>query len=149
MTHRLLHRQKTRGGEGNAALHRCEERRKFRLLKMFRRMLRRVGLNVTSNGILLDSFFTAVSRALLRVRNLTYLLYFFLLIKRSVYPLLIKCVVSSSERVLKNSFVQQILLSRRAMLNGIEFAVRWATGLFKEIPLFQQQTSFASAHALY
>ena len=43
-----------RGGEGNAALHRCEERRMFKLLKMIRRMLGRAGLNVTTNGILLE-----------------------------------------------------------------------------------------------
>ena len=35
MSRRLLQRRyDTRGGEGNAALHRCEERRMFRLLKM-------------------------------------------------------------------------------------------------------------------
>ena len=33
---------------------------------MMRRMLGRAGLNVTTNGILLDSFFIDISRALLR-----------------------------------------------------------------------------------
>ena len=34
-----LHRRNDmRGGEGNATLHRCEERRMFKLLKMIRRM---------------------------------------------------------------------------------------------------------------
>ena len=34
MSHRLLHqRYDMRGGEGNVALHRCEERRMFNLLK--------------------------------------------------------------------------------------------------------------------
>ena len=67
MSCRLLHRRyDMRGGEGNAALHRCEERRMFKLLKIIRRMLGRAGLNVTTNGILLDSFFIDVSRALLR-----------------------------------------------------------------------------------
>ena len=35
-------------------------------VKMIRRMLGRAGLNVTTNGILLDSFFKDVSRVLLR-----------------------------------------------------------------------------------
>ena len=49
MSRRLLHRRyDMRGGEGNAALHRCEERRMLRLLKMMRRMLGRAGLNETS-----------------------------------------------------------------------------------------------------
>ena len=67
MSRRLLHRRNDmRGGEGNAALHRCEERKMFKLLKMVRRMLGRAGLNVATNGILLDSFFKDVSWALLR-----------------------------------------------------------------------------------
>ena len=58
MSRRLLHRRyDMRGGEGNAALQRCKERRMFRLLKMIRRKLGRAGLNVTTNEILLDSFF--------------------------------------------------------------------------------------------
>ena len=55
-----------RGGEGNAAWQRCEERRILRLLEMTLRMLGKAGLNVTTNGILLDSFLVEVSRALLR-----------------------------------------------------------------------------------
>ena len=55
-----------RGGEGNAAWQRCEERRILRLLEMTLRMLGKAGLNVTTNGILLDSFLVDVSRALLR-----------------------------------------------------------------------------------
>ena len=46
-----------RGGEGNAAWQRCEERRILRLLEMTLRMLGKAGLNVTTNGILLDSFY--------------------------------------------------------------------------------------------
>ena len=39
MSRRLLYRRNDmRGGEGNAALHRCEERRMFKLLKMIGRM---------------------------------------------------------------------------------------------------------------
>ena len=46
MSRRLLHRRyDMRGGEGNAALHRCEERRMLRLLKMMRRMLGIKGLD--------------------------------------------------------------------------------------------------------
>ena len=64
ISRRLLRRRNDmRGGEGNAPLHHCEERRMFELLKMIRRMLGRAGLNVTTNGILLDSFFKNVSRA--------------------------------------------------------------------------------------
>ena len=55
-----------RGGEGNAAWQRCEERRILRLLEMTLRMLGKAGLNVTTNGILLDFFLVEVSRALLR-----------------------------------------------------------------------------------
>ena len=119
MSRRLLHRRyDRRGGEGNAALHHCEERRIFKLLKIIRRMLGRAGLNVTANGILLDSFFVDVSRALLREIRRTFSISS--LIKWYVYPLLIKCVVSASECVLKNLSVEQILLSRKAMLNGSE-----------------------------
>ena len=66
MSRRSLNRRyDTRGGEGNAALHRCEERRMFRFLEMSRRMLGRAGLNVTTKGILLDSSFIYVSRNLI------------------------------------------------------------------------------------
>ena len=66
MSHRLLNwRYDTRGGEGNAALHRCEERRMFIFLKMILRMLGRAGLNVSTKGILLDSFFIYDSRNLM------------------------------------------------------------------------------------
>ena len=75
MPRRLLHRRNDmRGGEGNAALHRCEERRMFKLLKLIRRMLGRAGLNVTTNEILLDSFFEGFAHA---AGNLTNFLYFF------------------------------------------------------------------------
>ena len=50
-----------RGGEGNAAWQRCEERRILRLLEMTLRMLGKAGLNVTTNGILLDSFLVDVT----------------------------------------------------------------------------------------
>jgi len=64
-----------RGGEGDAALHRCQEQRMFRLLKMIQHMLGRAGLNVTTNGILLDSFHRCFEGSV--VENLTYFLYFF------------------------------------------------------------------------
>ena len=49
-------------------------------------------------------------------------LYFFFN-KKCVYPLLIKCGMSGLERLLKNLSVEQILLSRKAMLNGIDCLV--------------------------
>lgn len=55
-----------RGGEGNTALHRCDKRMLRLLLKMILRMLGRAGLNVTTNGIMLDFSLMDVSRALLR-----------------------------------------------------------------------------------
>lgn len=55
-----------RGGEGNTALHRCDKRMLRSLLKMILRMLGRAGLNVTTNGIMLDFSLMDVSRALLR-----------------------------------------------------------------------------------
>ena len=45
------------------------------------------------------------------------------LTKRCLCPLFIRCVVSALERVLKNSSVEQILLSRKAMLKGMDCSV--------------------------
>ena len=45
------------------------------------------------------------------------------LTRRCLYPLFIRCVVSALERVLKNSSVEQILLSRKAMLKGMDCLV--------------------------
>ena len=45
------------------------------------------------------------------------------LTRRCLYPLYIRCVVSALERVLKNSSVEQILLSRKAMLKGMDCLV--------------------------
>ena len=77
-----------RGGEGNAAWQRCEERRILRLLEITLRMLGKAGLNVTTNGILLDSFLVDVSRALLR--GIWRTLSISSLMKRYLYPLLIR-----------------------------------------------------------
>ena len=77
-----------RGGEGNAAWQRCEERRILRLLEMTLRMLGKAGLNVTTNGILLDSFLVDVSRALLR--GIWRTLSISSLMKQYLYPLLIR-----------------------------------------------------------
>ena len=105
MSRRLLNRwYDTRGGEGNAALHRCEERRMFRFLKMSRRMLGRAGLNVTTKGILLDSFFIYVSRNLINGIPRTFFKFFFN--KTALIPLSIKCLASALECMLKNSSVE-------------------------------------------
>ena len=46
------------------------------------------------------------------------------LTKRCLCPLFIRCVVSALERVLKNSSFEQIsLLSRKAMLKGMDCLV--------------------------
>ena len=71
---------------------------------------------VVPNTVLID-----VSRALLRGIWRTFSISS--LIKRCGYPLLIKCVVRASERVLKNLSVEQILLRRKAMLKGIDCLV--------------------------
>ena len=42
------------------------------------------------------------------------------LTRRCLYPFFIRCVVNALERVLKNSSVEQILLSRKAMLKGMD-----------------------------
>ena len=69
MSRRLLHRRyDIRGGEGKAACQRCEERRILRLLEMTLRMLGKAGLNVTTNGILLDSFLVDIF-AILKARE--------------------------------------------------------------------------------
>ena len=52
------------------------------------------------------------------------------LMKRYLYPLLIKWLVSASDRVLKSSSVEQILLSRKAMLNGVDKLL--STNLIKD-----------------
>ena len=89
MSRRLLHRRyDMRGGEGNAAWQRCEERRILRLLEITWRMLGKAGLNVTTNGILLDSFLVDVWRALLR--GIWRTLSISSLMKRYLYPLLIR-----------------------------------------------------------
>ena len=79
MSRRLLHRRyDMRGGEGNAALHRCEERRMLRLLKMMRRMLGRAGwikcyYKWNSVGLILHRCFEGFA-----AWNMAYFLYFFL-----------------------------------------------------------------------
>ena len=45
------------------------------------------------------------------------------LTRRCLYSLFIRCVVSAFERVLKNSSFEQILLSRKAMLKGMDCLV--------------------------
>ena len=45
------------------------------------------------------------------------------LTKRCLYPLFIRYVVRALERVLKNSSVEQILLSRKAMLKVMDCLV--------------------------
>ena len=45
------------------------------------------------------------------------------LTRRCLYPLFIRCVVSAFERELKNSSVEQILLSRKAMLKEMDCLV--------------------------
>ena len=45
------------------------------------------------------------------------------LTKRCLYLFCIRCVVRAPESVLKNSSVEQILLSRKAMLKGMDFLV--------------------------
>ena len=47
----------------------------------------------------------------------------FLLTRRRLYPLFIRCVVSALERVLKNSSVEQILLSHKALLKEMDYLV--------------------------
>ena len=80
-------------------------------------MLGKAGLNVSTNGILLDSFLVVVLRALLR--GIWHTLLISSLMKRYLYPLLIRLLVSASDRVLKNPSVEQILLSHKAMLKGM------------------------------
>ena len=80
-------------------------------------MLGKAVLNVSTNGILLDSFLVVVLRALLR--GIWHTLLISSLMKRYLYPLLIRLLVSASDRVLKNPSVEQILLSRKAMLKGM------------------------------
>ena len=80
-------------------------------------MLGKAGLNVSTYGILLDSFLVVVLRALLR--GIWHTLLISSLMKRYLYPLLIRLLVSASDRVLKNPSVEQILLSRKAMLKGM------------------------------
>ena len=48
----------------------------------------------------------------------------------SLYPLFIRYVASAPERILKKLSVEQILLSRNAMLNGMDcwFSVRYVAG---------------------
>ena len=52
-------------------------------------------------------------------RNLAY--FFYCVFNESA--LFIRCVVSALERALKNSSVEQILLSRKAMLKGMDCLV--------------------------
>ena len=44
-------------------------------------------------------------------------------LRQCLYPLLMRCVVSALRRLLKKSSFEQILLSRNAMLKGIDFLV--------------------------
>ena len=78
----------TRGKE-NAARHRCEERIILRLLEMTWPIFGRSGLNVTTNGILWDSFLMGVwIRRTFSVASLT---------RRCLYPLFIRCAVNAPE----------------------------------------------------
>ena len=45
------------------------------------------------------------------------------LTRRCLYPLFIRCVEIALEYVLKNSSVEQILLSRKAMLKRMDYLV--------------------------
>ena len=116
------------------------------------RMLGKAGLNVTTNGILLDPFLVDILRALLRGiwRTLSILS----LMKRYLYPLLIRWLVSASDRALKNSPVEQILLSRKAMLKGMDCLVwdlslsyradlvKRATTIFPAVPVWHETGEF-------
>ena len=86
-------------------------------------MLGRTGLNVTTtNGTLSDSCLVDVLRAWLRRIRRT-LPFISSWMKRCLYPLLMRCVVSALRRLLKKSSFEQILLSRNATLKGIDFLV--------------------------
>ena len=61
-----------------------------------------------------------VSRAWLR-GNIRRTLFISSWMKRCLYPPLMRCVVNALRPLLKKSSVEQILLSRNAMLKGIEF----------------------------
>ena len=101
MSRRLLKLQKRdiRGGEGVASLHRCEEWRMLRLPVIIWFMLGRAWLNVTTtNGTLSDSclmFFYEGVASLKKAYS----------VKRWLYPLLMRCVVSALRRLLKKSSV--------------------------------------------
>ena len=84
-------------------------------------MLGKAGLNVTTNGILFESSLVDVLRTLLR--GVWRTLSISSLMKWYLYPLLIRWLVSASDRVLKNSSVEQILRSRKAMLKGMDCLV--------------------------
>ena len=78
----------------------------------------KAGLNVISNEILWDFFLVEVSSAVLRGICRTFSIAS--LTKRSLYPLFVRCVLRALERVLKNSSVEQIPLSRKAMLKVMD-----------------------------
>ena len=118
----LQRRYDRRAGEENAFRHRREERRMLRLLEMTWDIFGSSGLSVISNGIVSDSFLVEVSGALLREIWSTFSTAPSLT-RRCLYPLFIRCVVRAPERVLKNPAVEQILLSRKAMLKGMDCLV--------------------------
>ena len=93
----------------------------FRLPEIISFVLGRAELNVATNGALSDSCLVDVSRAWLRRIRRT--LFISCWTKRCLYPLLMRCVVSALRRLLKKSSVEQILLSRNAILKGIDFLV--------------------------
>ena len=84
-------------------------------------MLGRTGLNVTTNGTLSDNFLPCRCLESVAVWSKAYFAYF--LLDERVLILLMRCVVSALRRLLKKSSVEQILLSRNAMLKESDFLV--------------------------
>ena len=83
--------------------------------------LGRTGLNVTTNGTLSDNFLPCRCLVSVAVWSKAYFAYF--LLDERVLILLMRCVVSALRRLLKKSSVEQILLSRNAMLKESDFLV--------------------------
>ena len=71
----------------------------------------------------LDSYFCLVDVSRAWLGGIKRTLFISCLMKWYLYPLLMRCVVSALRRLLKKSSVEQILLSRNAMLKGIDFLV--------------------------
>ena len=93
----------------------------LRLPEIIWLMLGRTGINVTTSGTLSDNFLRCRCLESLAVWSRAYFAYFLLDERVFITPVNEMCGECVARRLLKKSSVEQILVSRNAMLKGTDF----------------------------